>query len=98
MAAPPALQEPWPRRSVLPAPEHDEPLAVPRLLLDEVANALLMAIGRGRWSGVEADAAAALVVGRQRRRNSASIRSPSEDQKPGTAGGLRAAEATHRAW
>lgn len=37
--------------------EQDEPLAAPRLLLHEVANALLMGIRRGRWSGTEADAA-----------------------------------------
>lgn len=37
--------------------ERDEPLAAPRLLLHEVANALLTGIRRDRWSGAAADAA-----------------------------------------
>lgn len=32
-------------------------LLAPRLLLEEVANALLTGVRRGRWSGAEADAA-----------------------------------------
>ncbi|MGH2707130.1 MAG: type II toxin-antitoxin system VapC family toxin [Actinomycetota bacterium] len=38
------------------ATAHDELLA-PRLLLEEVANALLTGLRRHRWSGVEADTA-----------------------------------------
>ena len=37
--------------------DRDEQLAGPRLLLHEVANALLTGIRRGRWSGAQADAA-----------------------------------------
>lgn len=37
--------------------ERDEQLAGPRLLLHEVANALLTGIRRGRWSGAQADLA-----------------------------------------
>lgn len=37
--------------------QRDERLAAPRLLLHEVANALLTGIRRDRWSGAQADAA-----------------------------------------
>lgn len=37
--------------------QQDEPLAAPRLLLHEVANALLTGIRRGRWSGAGAEVA-----------------------------------------
>ncbi|MFZ5849880.1 MAG: type II toxin-antitoxin system VapC family toxin [Actinomycetota bacterium] len=33
-----------------------QPVYAPRLLLEEVANALLTGVRRGRWSGVDADA------------------------------------------
>ena len=35
----------------------DAELVAPRLLVEEVSNALLTGIRRGRWTGVEADAA-----------------------------------------
>ena len=40
----------------------DEPLAAPLLLLQEVGNALLTGVRRGRWSGAEADAAHAALL------------------------------------
>lgn len=39
----------------------DAELLAPRLLMQEVANALLTGIRRGRWSGLEADRAFALL-------------------------------------
>lgn len=39
----------------------DRPLFAPRLLLEEVGNALLTGTRRGRWNGAEADAAFALL-------------------------------------
>jgi predicted nucleic acid-binding protein len=39
----------------------DAELLAPRLLLEEVSNALLTGVGRGRWSGNAADAAQALL-------------------------------------
>jgi predicted nucleic acid-binding protein len=41
--------------------EQDEVVLAPRLLLDEVGNALLTGVRRGRWSGSEADSAFALL-------------------------------------
>jgi len=41
--------------------ESSETLAAPRLLGEEVANALLTGIRRGRWDGVQADDAVALL-------------------------------------
>ncbi len=37
--------------------EAGDDVAAPRLLLEEVSNALLTGIRRGRWSGADADAA-----------------------------------------
>lgn len=42
--------------------EQDQPVLAPRLLLEEVANALLTGIRRGRWSGAQADAAFAALL------------------------------------
>ena len=39
----------------------DAELLAPRLLLEEVSNALLTGVRRGRWSGAAADAAQALL-------------------------------------
>jgi predicted nucleic acid-binding protein len=41
----------------------DAELLAPRLLLEEVSNALLTGVRRGRWSGAAADAAYALLRG-----------------------------------
>jgi predicted nucleic acid-binding protein len=40
----------------------DADLIAPRLLLEEVSNALLTGLRRARWSGAEADAAQALLL------------------------------------
>jgi predicted nucleic acid-binding protein len=37
--------------------DRDEPLLAPRFLLEEVANALLTGVRRGRWDGAAADRA-----------------------------------------
>lgn len=42
--------------------EAEEELLAPRLLMEEVSNALLTGVRRRRWSGAEADAARALLT------------------------------------
>jgi predicted nucleic acid-binding protein len=44
-------------RALLDLVEHGEPLLAPRLMLEEVANALLTGVRRGRWDGEAADRA-----------------------------------------
>jgi predicted nucleic acid-binding protein len=49
------------RRALRSWAEAGEPLAAPRLMREEVTNALVTGIRRGRWSGADADAGYALL-------------------------------------
>jgi predicted nucleic acid-binding protein len=44
-------------RALIALAEGDEPLIAPRLLMEEVSNALLTGVRRGRWDGEAADRA-----------------------------------------
>ncbi len=44
-------------RTLMQLADHDEPVFAPRLLMEEVANALLTGVRRGRWDGEAADRA-----------------------------------------